>query len=261
LSTVPAGLLRRVDVSQPWLQPYRAVIEALPADAASVAEALNAAARSAGTPALAAGPLRFVPQAELPAGEAYESFIHRSAGVPTRDTLHDLFNGLVWLRFPALKRTLNAWHAAAIAREGVGARRSPLRDTLTLFDENGALLRAPVVLTQALAARDWHGLFVTHRAAWAEAQLTLVGHALMEKLMQPRKAITAHVWLKGEAADLPALTDRPARHPLPVLGVPGWWAANEAPAFYDDCGVFRPAVTAPPAASVPFRAAPAPVSR
>jgi hypothetical protein len=24
-----------------------------------------------------------------------------------------------------------------------------------------------------------------------------------------------------------------------VLGVPGWWAANEAPAFYDDPFVFR----------------------
>jgi predicted polyphosphate/ATP-dependent NAD kinase len=28
---------------------------------------------------------------------------------------------------------------------------------------------------------------------------------------------------------------------VPVLGVPGWWAANEAPAFYDDVQVFRPA--------------------
>ena len=28
--------------------------------------------------------------------------------------------------------------------------------------------------------------------------------------------------------------------PLPVLGVPGWWPANQAPAFYDDVHVFRP---------------------
>ena len=27
--------------------------------------------------------------------------------------------------------------------------------------------------------------------------------------------------------------------PLPVLGVPGWWDANEAPGFYDDNAVFR----------------------
>ena len=28
--------------------------------------------------------------------------------------------------------------------------------------------------------------------------------------------------------------------PLPVLGVPGWWAANQKAGFYDDVGVFRP---------------------
>lgn len=27
--------------------------------------------------------------------------------------------------------------------------------------------------------------------------------------------------------------------PLPVLGIPGWWGANENPAFYDDPQVFR----------------------
>ena len=28
--------------------------------------------------------------------------------------------------------------------------------------------------------------------------------------------------------------------PLPVLGVPGWWPANETPDFYADTQVFRP---------------------
>jgi hypothetical protein len=28
--------------------------------------------------------------------------------------------------------------------------------------------------------------------------------------------------------------------PLPVLGIPGWWAPNENPGFYDDTQVFRP---------------------
>jgi len=43
------------------------------------------------------------------------------------------------------------------------------------------------------------------------------------------------------AADLSAdkLAGKPFAH-LPVLGVPGWWAANENPAFYDDASVFRP---------------------
>ena len=29
--------------------------------------------------------------------------------------------------------------------------------------------------------------------------------------------------------------------PLPVLGIPGWWPANEDPTFYADMSVFRPA--------------------
>jgi hypothetical protein len=42
------------------------------------------------------------------------------------------------------------------------------------------------------------------------------------------------------AADLSAdkLAAKPFAH-LPVLGVPGWWAANEDLAFYDDVSVFR----------------------
>ena len=28
--------------------------------------------------------------------------------------------------------------------------------------------------------------------------------------------------------------------PLPMLGVPGWWSANEDAAFYADAEVFRP---------------------
>jgi hypothetical protein len=47
------------------------------------------------------------------------------------------------------------------------------------------------------------------------------------------------VWL---AQDLSAdkLAAKPFAH-LPVLGVPGWWAAKEDPGFYRDASVFRPA--------------------
>lgn len=202
---------------------------------ASVAEALNAE-RPADCPA------HFVPQADLPVGEAYEAFIRRSGQVPTRDNLHDAFNGLVWLAQPALKQRLNQLQAAEILRSGVGAQRGPVRDALTLFDENGALLQAPAVLMEALRQRDWHGLFITHRARWAEARLTLFGHALLEKLATaPRKALTAHVLLCDEplALDAAGWARKPFA-PLPVLGVPGWWPGNADPAFYDDVAVFRP---------------------
>ncbi|MDM0038444.1 DUF3025 domain-containing protein [Variovorax sp. J22G21] len=229
----PAGA---IDWNRPWLDPYRA----------RGATVVLQAVREAGLP-------RFVPQDRLPPGEAYEAFIHRTGTVPTRDNLHDFFNGLVWLRFPQAKRRLNALQAAEIARAGIGATRGPLRDALTLFDENGAVLDAPPALWQALIARDWQRLFVTERALWQQARLLVFGHALLEKLVAPRKAATAHVLLapdvaKSIAADDAAITAAlDAVHlsakpfvTLPVLGIPGWWAANQNFCFYDDSDVFRP---------------------
>jgi hypothetical protein len=221
-----------LDWQQPWFAPLRETTAALPAERAA-AEALNA---------LGGGTPRFVEAAALPDGEAYEAFIARSVTVPTRDNLHDLLNGLMWLRQPALKQRLNRLQAAHIAMHGVGPTRGALRDALTLFDEHGALWPdAPPPLAEALAARDWLALFVNHRALWRDTRFEVFGHALLEQLATaPRKALTAFValgdplaWSAEQWAAKPFL-------PLPVLGMPGWWPANEDPAFYADSKVFRP---------------------
>ena len=249
--------LEAIDWHAPWLAPWRQPGEAIAASVAngqSVAEALNAAAMA---------PHRFVPQSELPAGLAYEQYIFANGCVPTRDGLHDFFNGLAWMHFPRTKLRLNALQAAQIASQGIQPVRGPARDALTVFDENAALLQAPDALWQALAAKDWHSAFVTLRPLWGQAQLLLFGHALLEKLVAPRKPITAHVyrvqcesrvvadmdsWLSAELS-AERLAEKPFAH-LPVLGVPGWWAENEAPAFYADSTVFRaPRVPVSPAQS------------
>jgi hypothetical protein len=128
-----------------------------------------------------------------------------------------------------------------------------VRDALTRFDESGALLDAPASVWQALRERDWHTLFVGRRAAWQQARLLIVGHALLEQLATaPRKALTAFVWAAGgEPATAPASAwaGRPFL-PLPVLGVPGWWPPNEDPGFYADTAVFRPAKALPDAGVV-----------
>ena len=67
--------------------------------------------------------MRFVPQETLPSGQAYEQFIFTTGQVPTRDNLHDFFNGLVWLHLPQAKRRMNQLQAQAIAAQGVGAVR------------------------------------------------------------------------------------------------------------------------------------------
>jgi len=237
-------MLPAVDWDAPWLAPYAAQGRTVAAEVSpSVAAALNARGPT---------PVQFVAQSELPAGEAYEQFIFRTRRCPTRDNLHDFFNGLVWLAFPESKRRLNELQAAEIARTGIGATRGPLRDALTLFDENGAVLDAPPALWEALVTRDWHALFVTRRALWSEARLLVFGHALLEKLVAPRKAATAHVLLPDAGRPTSLNDDALAQRlgpewlaqkpfaPLPVLGVPGWCAENVSAEYYDDPKVFRP---------------------
>jgi hypothetical protein len=242
-----------IDWHAAWLDPWRRLGEAAAQGVlagATQAEALNTVAQAHHLGSL---PIRFVPQAQLPQGVAHEKYIFDSKRCPTREGLHDFFNGLAWLNFPQTKRRLNHLHVAQIAHSGVAPVRGPARDALTLFDENAALLRTPDALWDALMVKDWQRVFVDLRPLWAQSHLVLFGHALLEKLVYPRKPITAHVyraypatdsiadmdtWL---AADLSAdkLAAKPFAH-LPVLGVPGWWAGNAVPGFYEDLTVFRP---------------------
>lgn len=184
--------------------------------------------------------MRFVPQTELPGGEAYESFVFRTRRVPTRENAHDFFNGLAWLRFESLKRRLNEIQAVEIAGTGVAGRRGAVRDAVTLLDENGAFIEAPQALLDALVAREWRTLFVDLRELWADVRVTIFGHALLEKLLSPRKDITAHVWVGPADISPGALASKPFT-PLPVMGIPGWCDGNQNFSFYDDSFVFRAA--------------------
>ena len=200
------------------------------------------------------GAVEFVSQGELPTDIAYEAFIYSHKRVPTRDNLHDFFNGLCWLRFPKTKSRLNFLQAQEITSQGVGATRGPLRDALTLFDENVLLLQSSDALWQALQDRDWIKLFVQLRDEWQSAHVVTFGHALLEKLVTPYKSITAHVYRIASDIDAQndqALDDWLASNlqpnflatkpflPLPVLGIPGWWPENEDASFYADTQVFR----------------------
>lgn len=238
--------LAAITWAAPWLAHCRVLGQPLAQQilaGRSMHEALNTSV---------AAPVRFVAQSDLPDGMAYEQFIFDSGTVPTRDNLHDFFNGLCWLHFPQTKRRLNALQAEQIALAGIQPVRGPVRDALTLFDENAALLRAPDAVWAALVARNWQRLFIELRPLWGQVELVLFGHALLEKLVSPRKAITAHVyraqnapdglvnWDAWLAQDLSAekLASKPFA-PLPVLGVPHWWEGNQDPEFYADAQVFR----------------------
>ena len=259
-------MLEQIDWTRQWYDSVRPTFDRIGKDANTVSDALNAGAAGLGLHNAAGQPVRFVPQSDLPEGQAYEQFIGATGCVPTRDNLHDFFNGLVWLTFPRIKQRLNALQAAQIALAGVGKSRGPARDAATIFDENAALLvvrdsEPARELVDALRGHRWTEALLDRRAQFgADVQPWLFGHALMEKLVAPRKAITAHTrvvvapaayfaldwhaqrsWIdEAVAAELAAgdLTTA-AFTPLPVLGVPGWYEGQDD-AFYADASVFRP---------------------
>lgn len=253
-----------IDWQRPWMAPLRAFAASL-LHAPDWRSAASQAALSQKIFNQHGLPIQFVPQHALPADTAYEAFIHATGQVPTRENLHDFFNALTWLHFPSIKRTLNTLQANEIARtgrdhSGGSGNRGRQRDAATLFDENAALLiSSDKDMVDALRAHEWKVALLKHHANFASrCDVVLFGHALLEKLVQPYKAITAHAWVVQVDADyfslacperLSFLDAKLAQHlaagfavsdftPLPVLGVPHWWPGQDDD-FYSDTAVFR----------------------
>lgn len=176
--------------------------------------------------------------------------VYETGRIATRpDNLHDWLNALAWLAFPRTKARMNAMHAARIPLES--GQRGPLRDLLTVFDEGGVLVAcADEGLARLVREFRWKELFWTQRARLREAMhLVVIGHAAMEKALQPWPGITCKALflspdesLDEQAARWLAQLPPGARPrdlpPLPVFGYPGW-ADNERADFYDDERYFR----------------------
>lgn len=239
---------------QPAFAPLRPWIARLPSDCWPGLVRLNQFAQE--RPLLTASglPVQFVNQ-DSPSGQLeYESSIYTSGCIPSRErNWHDLFNALIWLAYPATKAALNSVHQFTLR---AGDNRLPASDAATLFDESGLVLvgEAPV-LARLLSQRRWHEALVAQRALWSDTQVYVIGHAVLEKLVCPWPGITAKCLFLEMPADSPLATidqaialrwqqpatPRPAElFPLPVLGIPGWWQANEDVEFYSDQRYFRP---------------------
>lgn len=259
-----------VDWLRPWLAPFVRLARAC-GTTRDWPVHMSALARRQSMVNHAGRAITFVDQAQLPVGTAYESYISDTGCIPTRNNLHDFFNALVWLRYPAAKVQLNATQAneitsRAAAAAGQGLRpgstpRGAVRDRATIFDENaGILLTCDTSIEAAVRTHRWQEALLDCRDAFGKrCEVRLFGHALLEKLVRPYKAITAHVWIlavppayfdtdpseRSQAVDhllsaslRQGLLNMPAT-PLPVLGVPGWHPHQDA-AFYADAAVFRP---------------------
>lgn len=208
--------------------------------------------------------IRFVAADQL-GSVNYEDHIYRTGEISTRqDNWHDLFNALVWARFPRTKVAMNASHYAEIQKAS-GPNRGPVRDALTLFDECGVIVASDKKeLLDALVNRDWQKLFCEYRELWQNHMRVFVpGHALLEKFLDPYKSITAQVLIVQVKAGFlqwaPAMQREQidsmlANHvktglglhsstelsPLPLMGIPGWWPAElQNQSFYADENVFR----------------------
>ena len=239
---------RLIDWDAPWLAGLRS-LQALLCGAAW-RTALSRAARERRVVSGFDVPIEFV-GADAAGTVPYETFIASTGRVPTRDNLHDRFNALIWLAYPRAKATLNARQAVELERNGVGPERGAVRDAATLIDESAVLLHCPAPeVAAALVEHDWQRLLIDWRLRWGRDIFALpFGHALLEKLAGPFKAITACVVPLSTATDADAAAATfiargdlapPLLPHLPVLGIPGWCAENADPRFYDDPRVFRP---------------------
>lgn len=253
-----ADFLNVIDWERPWLRELKSAARPI-LESADWRRALNDAASLRVLRNYRGLSVHFVSQEALPKGIPYETFIARTGAVPTRDNLHDFFNAMVWLTFPHIKAALNALQANAIERAASEGRqpgvRGQTRDAATLFDESAALVLTCEPSVEAeLREHRWSEALWKRRDRFENetCQVFLFGHALMEKLVTPYKAITAHAWIvHADATDSLSSIDASVAQgifggltaaaftPLPVLGVPGWWPGQDE-VFYLDTSVFRP---------------------
>ncbi len=177
------------------------------------------------------------------------------------NSLHDVLNALVWLTFPKTKRTISEAHVA-LGVNANGKTRPRRRDVLTLFDESGIIMLSENDELRAMNEQhQWRELFVAHRADFVRhARPILFGHGAMEQLgnqlPQVHRGLTVKAlwlplpvtsslseiddYLAARIVSSESLGEQERSIPMPVLGLPGWFAENESPACYGDEGVFRP---------------------
>lgn len=216
--------------------------------------------------------LRIAPQAGRPDlfAQHYAPRIYLSGEIQTRTrNWHDFFQLLTWFIFPRSKAVINAIHIPqAKARLESGqepGRRTPIENTLSLFDEGGAVIVASDrTLLQLIREFSWKELFWERRAELAtKLDCVTFGHAMYEKGLVPYLGMTANAvlieadeeyfalnspgrlaWLDARLA---ALFERGEQYrqprdlqPFPILGMPGWDPANAQQAYYDNTAYFRP---------------------
>lgn len=186
-------------------------------------------------------------------GLHYEARIAQGLIATRADNWHDLFNALVWARYPQLKQALNVQQCRHIEAMPPG-QRNRAQAALTQFDETGVIVRVrDDSFMRAWDGHDWHALF--EPAHWLSGDIAIAavfGHALMEQaLLSERRLVGKCVVVRDEVDDAcvdavtaaiaegRAVTDPLQLRPLPLAGIPGWHGVQDS-AFYRNADYFRP---------------------
>ena len=252
---VPAGCF-----AHPVFDDYRALEGWMHGPAWPSLDAINSElASAAGRSGIAIPRCVRQDDALLRDGLHYERRVGECGELATRtDDWHDLFNAMVWWRWPGIKQALNRRQCAAIDEKGP-AIRNRAQYALTQFDEAGVVVRvADDALLAAWDGHDWPALFQQGADAWRDGRIAVVaviGHALLEHALVPTlhgvgKALVVRGGVDVDAdACVARVTDAIAAgavlndplelRPLPLPGIPGWREGQDA-AFYSDAPCFRP---------------------
>ena len=194
-------------------------------------------------------------EALLADGLHYEQRIAHGRIATRADNWHDLFNALVWARYPAIKHALNQRQCRHIATMAPG-QRNRAQAALTQFDETGVIVRVgDPVLLHAWDRHDWQALFVDGAGRWRNGEIAVaavIGHALLEQGLLPGRLLVGKCVLVCADDDAGAvaqvarmiengrvLNDPLELRPLPLMGIPGWHARQGA-VFYRQADYFRP---------------------
>jgi Protein of unknown function (DUF3025) len=191
-------------------------------------------------------------------GMHYEQRIFQTGVIATRkNNWHDLFNAMMWLKYPQMKSALNARQWRDVQTHGLKTR-TPGQCAMTLFDEAGAIVTMPDAMLEHWQQHHWHALFVEHADAWraGQARVTVFGHALLDHALVTETLLVAKCIVHpneklsefDEAACL--LADQVHRdkllqatrelRTLPLCGIPGWHSASDSAQFVKTAACFSP---------------------
>ena len=214
--------------------------------------------------------LCFIEQSTIPGPDEqpYEIRAHQSGEILTRvNNWHDFFQVMIWCSFPQTKKLINAMHFSAIqerlSKNPSSTTRSPVENTLTLFDECGAIIvSSSNEYLDMIKNHDWKKLFVDNRDAFDnEIKCFIFGHAMFEKALSPYLGMTTQsILIKVDSSFFSKNMDEQkieiddiAQHyftknnqpstkmlqPFPILGVPEWDSKNCETDYYNNKDYFR----------------------